>query len=111
MAVAALQDSGYQVLEATEGPEALQVAKDYSGPVHLLLTDVIMPHMTGKELAERLKQSRPEIKVLYMSGYAADVISSRGSLDPGESYIAKPFSLDSLLTKVREILSSPEVKS
>jgi signal transduction histidine kinase/CheY-like chemotaxis protein len=111
MAVAALQDSGYQVLEATEGPEALQVAKDYSGPVHLLLTDVIMPHMTGKELAERLKQSRPEIKVLYMSGYAADVLSSRGSLDPGESYIAKPFSLDSLLAKVREILSSPAVKS
>jgi PAS domain S-box-containing protein len=111
LAVDTLQDNGYHVLEAAEGREALQVAKDHSGPIHLLLTDVIMPHMTGKEAAERLRQLRPEIKVLYMSGYAADVISSRGSLTSGELYIAKPFSLDSLLTKVREILSSPEVKS
>jgi CheY-like chemotaxis protein len=98
-------------LPPAEGSEALQVAKEHSGPIHLLLTDVIMPHMTGKEAAERLRQLRPEIKVLYMSGYAADVISSRGSLNSGESYIAKPFSLDSLLAKVREMLSSPEVKS
>ena len=54
------------------------MAAQHSGPIHLLLTDVVMPHMTGKELADRLKLLRPEIKVLYMSGYAADVISSRG---------------------------------
>jgi hypothetical protein len=100
----ALQDSGYQVLEAGEGAEALQVAARHPGQIHLLVTDIIMPRMSGKELADRLKQLRPEIKVLYMSGYAADVISSRGSLDSGEDFIAKPFALDSLLTKVREVL-------
>jgi CheY-like chemotaxis protein len=63
-----------------------------------------MPHISGQELAEQLRQSRPEIKILYMSGYAADVISSRGLLDSGERYIAKPFSVDSLLEKVREVL-------
>jgi PAS domain S-box-containing protein len=107
LAVSALQDSGYQVLEAAEGSMALQVAEEHSGPIHLLLTDVIMPHMTGKELAERLKPLRPEIKVLYMSGYAADVISSRGSLNADEWYIAKPFSLDALLAKVQEVLNHP----
>jgi hypothetical protein len=109
LAVAALQDSGYQVLEAAEGSEALRVAEDHSGPIHLLLTDVIMPHMTGKELAGHLRQLRPEIKVLYMSGYAADVLSSPGSLSAAESYIAKPFSLNFLLAKVQEVLRHPGV--
>jgi CheY-like chemotaxis protein len=104
LAVHALQESGYRILEAAEGSQALQVAKDYPGPIHLLLTDVVMPHMTGKELAEHLRQLRPEIKVLYMSGYSADVLSSRGSLSAAESYIAKPFSLASLLAKVQEVL-------
>ena len=67
-----------------------------------------MPRMSGKELAEQLKRLRPEIKVLYMSGYAAEVISSRGSLEADEEYIAKPFSLTSFLAKVREILDRPE---
>jgi CheY-like chemotaxis protein len=111
LAVEALQGSGYQILEAAEGSEALRVAEHHSGSIHLLLTDVVMPHMTGKELAERLKQLRPETKVLYMSGYTADVISSRGLLDSGEKYIAKPFHLDSLLAKVREVLGPPELQS
>jgi PAS domain S-box-containing protein len=101
----ALQDRGYQVLEASEGSEALLLAGSHSGPIHLLLTDVVMPRMTGKELAERLRAVRPETKVLYMSGYAADVISSRGVLNSGEWYIGKPFSVDALLMKVRDILS------
>jgi PAS domain S-box-containing protein len=104
LAVDALQASGYQILEAADGREALQRVERHGGVIHLLLTDVIMPHMTGKELAERLRGLRPEIKVLYMSGYAADVISSRGLLSSSEQYIAKPFSLESLLVKVREIL-------
>jgi PAS domain S-box-containing protein len=104
LAVSALQDSGYRILEAAGGSEALRIAGDFSGPIHLLLTDVIMPRMSGKELAEHLRQSRSETKVLYMSGYAADVISGRGLLDSGERYIAKPFSVDSLLQKVREVL-------
>jgi PAS domain S-box-containing protein len=104
LAVDALQASGYQILEAADGKKALQVVERHGGAIHLLLTDVIMPHMTGKELAERLKGLCPEIKVLYMSGYAADVISSRGLLSSSEQYIAKPFSLESLLVKVREVL-------
>ena len=78
-----------------------------AGPIHLLLTDVIMPQMTGRELTERVKPLRPKMKVLFMSGYAADVITSRGLLTSGEWYIAKPFSVDSLLAKVREVLSHP----
>jgi hypothetical protein len=110
LVVDALRDSGYQVLEAAEGSDALQVAKDHSGPIHLLLTDVIMPRMTGKELADRLRSLRPETKVLYMSGYAQDVLSNRGSLNPGDVYFAKPFSLDSLLAKVQEVLSHPGIE-
>jgi PAS domain S-box-containing protein len=108
LVVEALQAGGYRVLQAREGSEALQVAEQHSGPIHLLLTDVIMPHMTGKEVAERLKQFRAETKVLYMSGYAADVVSSRGLLDSGEQYIAKPFCLNSLLKKVYEVLGRPQ---
>jgi PAS domain S-box-containing protein len=111
LVVDALQGSGYQILEAAAGSEALQVAERHPGPIHLLLTDVVMPHMTGKELAERLKQLRPETKMLYMSGYAADVISNRGLLNSGEHYIAKPFFPDSLLAKVREILGPSELRS
>jgi CheY-like chemotaxis protein len=106
LAANALQCSGYQVLQAAEGNEALLVAKGHPGAIHLLLTDVIMPHMTGKELADQLRPLRPQIKVLYMSGYAADIISSRGLLNSGEQYIAKPFVLDSLLAKVRAALGS-----
>jgi len=104
LTVGALRSSGYRVLEATEGNDALRAAERHPDPIHLLLTDLIMPHMTGRELAEELKRLRPEIKVLYMSGYATDVISSRG-LNSGEDYIVKPFSLDSLLAKVREVLN------
>jgi CheY-like chemotaxis protein len=105
LVVEALQASGYRVLGAAEGREALQVAADHPGAIHMLLTDVIMPRMRGKELADQLKQLRPEIRVLYISGYAADVLSSRGLLDSGDSYIAKPFSLDCLLSKVQQILN------
>jgi hypothetical protein len=111
MTVEALQGAGYQVLEAAEGREALLLAKSCPGPIHLILTDVVMPHMTGRELADWLKRSRPEIRVLYMTGYAPEVISSRGLLGPGEWYIAKPFSLDSLLAKVHEILGPTGVES
>jgi CheY-like chemotaxis protein len=107
LVVEALQGSGYHILEAGLGSEALQVVQHHPGPIHLLLTDVIMPKMTGRELTDRAKLLRPKMKVLFMSGYAADVISSRGLLTSGEWYIAKPFSLDALLTKVREVLSHP----
>jgi two-component system cell cycle sensor histidine kinase/response regulator CckA len=91
LTVQMLRRHGYRTLEAAQGDEALQLAGSYDGPIHLLLTDVVMPHMTGRELAERLTQVRPATKVLYMSGYAEDVIASRGLLEPGLRHIAKPF--------------------
>ena len=107
LAVRMLRHFGYRILEAAQGEEALLLAKSYAGPIHLLLTDVIMPRMTGRELAEHLKPLRPSMKVLYMSGYAEDVIASRGQLDPGLLYVAKPFTPEALALKVREALRVP----
>jgi len=104
LAVAALRKQGYTVLDAAGPGEALLVAQRQAGPIHLLLTDVVMPHMTGGELAGRLKQLRPEMKVLYMSGYAADVIAHRALIDSGATCLAKPFTPDELAAKVREVL-------
>jgi two-component system, cell cycle sensor histidine kinase and response regulator CckA len=101
-----LQSSGYTVLDAREGKEALEIAKQYNNPIHLLLTDVIMPGVSGRELADTLSGSRPEMKVLYMSGYSDDHIAHHGVLERGVALIEKPFSLESLLTKVREVLDS-----
>lgn len=109
LAVQMLSRCGYRILEAAQGDEALLLAACHAGPIHLLLTDVVMPRMTGRELAEHLTATRPAMKVLYMSGYAEDVIASRGLLDPGLLYIAKPFSSEVLALKVREALgSTPE---
>ena len=97
---------GYRILQAARGDEARLLAETYPGPIHLLLTDVVMPGMTGRELAEHLSPARPSMKVLYMSGYAEDVIANRGLLDPGLLYIAKPFAPQALALKVREALGS-----
>ena len=82
-AAAALREYGYCVTEAGDGKEALDVAAHYPGKIHLLMTDVVMPGMNGRELSERLKLSRPELKVLFISGYTADVLAHRGVLDRG----------------------------
>jgi PAS domain S-box-containing protein len=99
-----LELQGYVVLEAPEGAAALQLAQAHPGPIHLLLTDVIMPGMTGRELANRLSQSRPGIRVLYMSGYTENAIGHNGMLDAGVMLLQKPFSLPTLRAKVREVL-------
>jgi CheY-like chemotaxis protein len=102
-----LQESGYQVLEAKHGQEALLVAKRHHGPIHLMLSDVVMPQMSGRELAEQLSPVRREMKVLYMSGYTDDAIVHHGVLDEGMAFIEKPFTPNALTRKLREVLSAP----
>jgi len=106
LAVAGLRSAGYRVLEADCGAAALQVAESYPGTIHMLLTDVIMPGMTGKELAGHLLALRPDTRVLYMSGYTEDVILKQGVLDPGVNYIPKPFTPTGLAARVAEVLNS-----
>ena len=102
---AALKASGYHVIEAPNGDEAISVAERYAGEIHLLLTDVVMPGISGKESSERLKKLRPNLKVLFMSGYTADVIAQRGVLDRSVAFLHKPFSPVELAVKVREVLA------
>ncbi|MBC8028876.1 MAG: PAS domain S-box protein [Pyrinomonadaceae bacterium] len=103
-----LQANGYDVLTAANGVEALRVSAGYEGNIDLLITDVVMPQMGGRELAERLAELRPKTKVLYMSGYTDDAIVRHGILDDRMSFIQKPFSLDLFALKVRQILDPPE---
>jgi two-component system, cell cycle sensor histidine kinase and response regulator CckA len=100
-----LHNHGYHILEAETGEVALQIAKDYKESIHLLLTDVIMPKMNGRELAEAFANLHPEARLLYMSGYTKDVIAHHGVLDDGVPLIQKPFSLFNLLKKIRDVLS------
>lgn len=99
-----LEDHGYKVLDASGGAVALGLAGEAQGTIHLLLTDVVMPGMTGTELARVLTPSRPEMKVLYMSGYTENVIVRQGVLKEGISHIQKPLTPAVLAARVREIL-------
>jgi CheY-like chemotaxis protein len=102
-----LKDEGFQVLAAENGPRAMDLVRVYEGNIDLLLTDVIMPEMNGKELANQLRSGQPDMRVLYMSGYGEDVIAHRGALDEGIDFLAKPFSLETLIRKVRQVLEAP----
>ena len=106
LTVSILRDEGYQILAAGNGLDALRLARGYEGPIHLLLTDVVMPQMSGQELAEKLKSQHPEIRILYLSGYTDDKIAHHGVLDPGVAFLRKPFALESLTQKVRAVLDS-----
>jgi len=97
---------GYKVLATAGGDDALRTSDSYDGPVDLLLTDVVMPGMNGKQLAETLRIKRPGIKVLFMSGYAHDVLSTQGMLEPGVAMIHKPFRTVALARQVRQVLDS-----
>jgi two-component system cell cycle sensor histidine kinase/response regulator CckA len=99
-----LKIHGYTVLEAANGAEALLICQQHEGPIHLLLTDVVMPRISGKELAEQLVRMRPDTRVLYMSGYADQAIVHHGILDGDIAFIGKPFTLDALVLKVVEVL-------
>jgi PAS domain S-box-containing protein len=101
-----LTRNGYQVITAAGGSEAIELAVARPADLHLLITDVIMPRMLGKEVAERVRELCPQIRVLYMSGYAHPVLASQGTLDAGVTLIEKPFSEDSLLEKVRAVLDT-----
>jgi CheY-like chemotaxis protein len=100
-----LREQGYHVLEASNGEEALRLTEAYNDKtIHLLLTDVVMPQMGGKELAERIKALRPDVKVLFTSGYTGDTIAHHGILEPDIAFLLKPFSPVTLTRKVREVL-------
>ncbi|MBI4167188.1 MAG: CHASE3 domain-containing protein [Acidobacteria bacterium] len=99
-----LESRGYTVLEAGRGDEALQVSERHEGAIHLLLTDVIMPGMSGRELADRLGPKRPETKLLFMSGYTDESVLHHGVLESGIAFVQKPFTPDTLAQKVREML-------
>ena len=95
---------GYTLLAASNGQEALDTCCAYDGPIHLLMTDVVMPGMSGRQLVDRLSQNRRNAKVLYMSGYTDDAIVHHGVLDPGLAFLQKPFTPDAVAHKVREVL-------
>lgn len=101
-----LADSGYTILVADSGKSALSICESYAGPIHILLTDVIMPGMGGSELRDRVTGLRPEIKVLFMSGYTDDAITHGGVLDSDAAFIEKPFTPDSLSRKIRDVILS-----
>ena len=103
-AVLVLASYGYSVLDAADGQAALEISRSHSGPIDLLLTDVIMPGLNGRELADLLQPERPEMRVLYMSGYTGDAIESHGVLAKGVAFLPKPFTLEDLLRKVRKLL-------
>jgi CheY-like chemotaxis protein len=102
-----LRARGYRVLAASRGSEALQIAEFIEDDIHLLVTDVVMPHMSGREVALRLTARRPDLRVLYLSGYTDDAILHHGILDPGTYFLQKPFAAVELARKVREVLGSP----
>jgi len=101
LTVAELASHGYRLIEASNGDEALKAVKVHTGPIHLLITDVIMPQMNGVELARRLHEIRPDAKVLYISGYMHDSLPSR---DPSAQVLLKPFTSDVLVARVRALL-------
>ncbi len=103
----ALRSGGYRVLVAGSGAEALETADRLQGRLHLLVTDVVMPGLDGRALADELRRRNPEVRVLYVSGYTQDVISHHGVLDSGVELLPKPFTSGALLAKVRAVLDAP----
>ncbi len=107
MVTGILRRNGYEVLSAKSGDEALRIGRDFSGKIDLVLTDIVMPGMSGGEVVRQLAQLKPEIQALYMSGYTKYTMVGPGTLESVKSFIWKPFSPDELLGKVREVLDSP----
>ena len=104
LAVLLLEKQGYKVLEAPNGAEAFLVCDQYKGPIHLVVTDVVMPGVSGPELIDRLRQMRQDFETLYMSGYADEAVEFHGVQVKQVAFIQKPFTMETLATKVREVL-------
>ena len=102
-----LSGQGYRVLQAGSGPEALELVAQHSGDIHILVTDVVMPQMSGVDLAKQLLEARPQMRVLYTSGYTEDTVAQEGVSDLRVSFLQKPYVLETLLAKVRELLDQP----
>ena len=105
-----LESEGYVVLEAADPDQAFSVSRSHKETIHLALTDVTQPRMSGQELAEALLADRPDMRILYMSGYPSSVINPDGEPDPTIHFIEKPFTTAALLSKVRELLEGPPAK-
>jgi CheY-like chemotaxis protein len=105
-AARALGSGGYRVIAAAGAADALEALKAEAHPPAMLVTDVVMPDTTGRELADQLRREQPGLRVLFLSGYAQDLIGHHGVLDPTESFLAKPFTATSLLSTVRKVLDS-----
>ncbi len=101
-----LQKTGYQVLEAGDGEEAMQVFEQHAGPVDLLLTDVLLPGKSGPELAGQVREKQPGMKILYVSGYSKRAVVDQEVSRKGAEFLRKPFSLDELVVKVRKVLEA-----
>ena len=99
-----LQAAGYRVLSARNGEVAQKVLKEHDGPVHLMLSDVVMPGLSGNDLAERMAEMRPEMRILFTSGYNDDIVVQHGVSNASAYFLSKPFSTDVLLGKIREVL-------
>ena len=103
-----LVGNGYTILEAVGPEEGLEIARQHSGPIHLLLTDVVMPKMSGSDLAARIVALRPETRVIFMSGYTDDAVVRHGLVGEGLNFLQKPFTPDALALKVRQVLAASE---
>ena len=99
-----LRECGYTVLEAAGGPQALEILQEQSAPVNLIIADVVMPQMSGRELAERVLERWPDVPILFTSGYTGLFVVQRGLLDEGQEFIQKPIAPDMLAKRVREML-------
>jgi CheY-like chemotaxis protein len=111
VAVDTLRRHGYRVLVAAEGAGALELASEYADRIDVLVTDVVMPRMLGREVAERISELRPDVRVVYVSGYASPVLQSKGTLEPGVQVLVKPFAEGEFLAAIRRVLDEPVATS
>jgi two-component system, cell cycle sensor histidine kinase and response regulator CckA len=102
-----LERQGYNLLEACDGVDAMVIAELHQGPIHVLVTDVVMPRMNGPALVGNLLRLRPDVRVLYISGYPAPILEQQASLPPESGYLQKPFRIQTLLAKIEALLKYP----